>query len=267
MILIENEIAFVAIPKSASISVHHALEKSDLKIEPTFIDNVNPVFSDGYMMPNVMGFHPSWKKIKSHSHLSIAEIYTFLSTKVDTITIKRDYCKRFISSFYYIFGHWIKESYGLHYKPNEITNDFIYKYFTDDIINNIKSMLQNSKNSEFDRKIKKEVIIPLVNEYCINYNKTPIIEKLETDKIYINYRVFDSQEAWKSGYKPTYEFDINELYKFENLLKNKFNKSIKIEKENTTSYSYSQMNIQEDKKLREWVWDKFEKPYFTKKIF
>jgi hypothetical protein len=128
-------------------------------------------------------------------------------------------------------------------------------------------MLQNSKNSEFDRKIKKEVIIPLVNEYCINYNKIPIIEKLETDKIYINYRVFDSQEAWKSGHKPTYEFDIHELYKFEDLIKSKFGESIKIEKENTTNYSYSKINIQEDQKLRDWVWNKFEKHYFSKKIF
>jgi hypothetical protein len=267
MILIENEIVFVSVPKCASISVHLALENSDLKIEPTFVDTGNTNFPDDYRMPNVIGWNPSWKKIKSHVHLSIAEIYSFLHSNVDTIVIKRDYCKRFISSFYYLFGHWIKENYGLVYNKNQITNDFIYEYFTDDVINCIKSMIQNSKNFEFDKKMKKEILIPLINNYCINYNKTSIIEKLVNDKTYINWRVFDSQEAWKSGHIPTYEFDINELYKLENLIESKFQKSIKIEKENTTKYSYSQMYVVEDQKLRDWVWNKFEKEYFTKKIF
>jgi hypothetical protein len=36
MILIENELIFLSVPKNASIAVHYALEASDIQIEPTF---------------------------------------------------------------------------------------------------------------------------------------------------------------------------------------------------------------------------------------
>jgi len=267
--LIENDIAFIAIPKCASISIHCALELSDVKIEPTFIDNsTSNILSNGYVVPIMeTELQYPYKKIKTHSHQSISEVYTFLKSKVNTITIKRDYCKRFLSSFYYLFGLWIKEVYQLRYIPNKITNDFIYEYFTDEMIDCIKSMIQNSKNFEFDKKMKSKLISPLIQKYSMNYSKNSIIENMMKDNIYINWRVFDSQEVWKSGYKPTYEFDINELYKFEKLIENKYSKNIKIEKENKTNYEYSQINVNEDQKLRDWVWNKFEKSYFTKKLF
>lgn len=265
--LIENDIAFISIPKCASISVHWAFEKSDVKIEPTFKDDANDYFGNGYVMPIISGYGYPYKKIKTHRHQSISEVYTYLNNKVDTITIKRDYCKRFLSSFYYLFGHWIKQTYKLNYIPNAITNDFIYEYFTDEIIDCIKSMIQNDKNFEFDKKIKSKLIVPLIEKYSMNYNKKSITKVMLQDNIYINYRVFDSQESWKSGYKPTYEFDINELFKFEKFIENKYDKQIKIGKENQINYQYPQMDVKEDQKLRDWIWNKFEKSYFTKKLF
>lgn len=268
MMLIENDIAFISIPKCASISVHVAFENSDVKIEPTFNDNIGSDVGYGYQMPTFSEqINYPYKKINSHRHGTISEVYTFLKTKIDTITIKRDYCKRFLSSFYYIFGMWIKNGYALEYTPNKITNEFIYEYFTDDIIDCLKSMIQNSKNFEFDKKLKSKIIIPLIEKYTINYSKKSIIDNMMKDNIYINWRVFDSQEAWKSGYKPTYEFDINELFKFEKLIENKYSKNIKIGKENKMNYEYPQMDVNEDQKLRDWVWTKFEKSYFTKKLF
>lgn len=267
MMLIENDIAFIAIPKCASISVHWAFEQSDVKIEPTFF-NESTDFPNGYKMPkNIRGYNHAWKKIKSHRHQSIAEVYTILQKKVNTITIKRDYCKRFLSSFYYLFGHWIKEAYGLQYIPNAITNDFIYEYFTDEIVDYIKSMIQNSKNFELDKKMKLKLIVPLIEKYSINYNKEKIKDSLLNDTIYINYRVFDSQESWKSGYTPTYEYDIQELYKFEKFIFENYGKIIKIGKENQINYEYPKMDVKEDQKLRDWVWNKFEKNYFIKKLF
>jgi hypothetical protein len=267
MMLIENDIVFISIPKCASISVHLAFEKADLKIEPTFKDDANDLFGNGYVMPSIHGKEVTYTKIKTHRHQSISEVYTFLGSKVNTITIKRDYCKRFLSGVYYIFGHWVKEAYGLSYIPNKITNDFIYEYFTDEIIDCIKSMIQNDKNFEFDKKMKSKIIVPLIEKYSMNYNKKYIIENMMKDNIYINWRVFDSQEAWKSGYKPTYEFDIYELYKFEELIKSKYDTDIKIGKDNQINYAYPQMDIKEDQKLRDWIWNKFEKSYFTKKLF
>lgn len=273
MILIENELVFVSIPKCASISVHNALENSDFKIEPTFNQDkelkiISGKIDSDFNFPVFLNnFENSTKKIKIHPHLTISEIYTYLKNKVDTITIKRDYCKRFISCFYYIFDWWLINLYGLNYKKNSITNDFIYEYFTDNVVNIIKQMLAFKKTHEYDREIKKLLIKPLIKNFCIIDKKNQTIEEIINDDNYINFRIFDSQEAWKSGYKPKHEFDINELYKLEDLLYEKYNKKIKIGKENSISKENSKINVIEDQKLRDWVWNKFEKHHFTKKIF
>lgn len=276
MILIENELTFVSIPKCASVSVHNALEKSNLKIEPTFDQdfavNSHNDTSFGKLIPpdiidNSFKMINQNKRVKIHMHLTISEIYTYLNSKVDTITIKRDYCKRFISSFYYIFDWWIKKVYNLNFKPSEITNDYIYKYFNDDVIAIIKQMVAYQKTNLYDKEIKKFLIEPLIKNYTTNHNKNEIIDTKLYDDTYINFRIFDSQEAWKSGYEPTFEYDINELDKLEDLFNNRFNEKIKIGKENSLNKKFSEINIVEDQKLRDWVWNKFEKPFFNKKIF
>lgn len=266
MILIENKIAFVSIPKCASVSVHNALENSTYKIEPTYNTSTQNVL---FKLPDNIShlFTNENARIKEHKHIPISTIYTFLNSKVDTITIRRDYCKRFISGFYYMFDWWIKEAYGLYYKNGYITNEFIYKYFTDDVIFMIKELMAFGKDTGNDLKLKKALIEPLILHYTSNYNPKKIIEEKLYDNSYINYRIFDSQEAWKSGYKPTYEFDINELSKLEIMLVDKFDKEIKIGKENSRNSINSNINIIHDQKLRDWVWNKFEKEHFTKKIF
>jgi hypothetical protein len=271
MILIENEIVFVSIPKCASVSVHNALENSKYKIEPTFVENDISIDNDiAFKLPqigNAFDFKNSNRKIKQHRHQSISEIYTFLKSNVNTITIRRDYCKRFVSSFYYIFDWWISNHYKIYYKPNCITNEFIYQYFTDDVIHMIKQMADPTKAKFYDEKMKKYLVEPLFKEYTLNTDIKKIIKEKLYDNTYINFRLFDSQEVWKSGHKPTYEFDINELYKLEDMLFDKYNKEIKIGKENSMNKALSNINIIEDQKLRDWVWNKFEKQHFTKKIF
>ncbi len=268
MILIENEIVFVSTPKCASISIHSALEKTNLKIEPTFIVPTNNEIIGGLKFPDFINNNDYFSKIKIHGHISISEIYTFLNQKVNTIVIKRDFFKRFISCFHYLFGWWIPTAYGIYYTPNVITNEFIYKHFTDEVID-IILQLPYSKHRivEFHKKLKNLLIKPLIENYSSNYNKSILLNNLVTDDMYTNFTVILSQEHWKSGYKPTYEFDINELYKLEDMLFDKYNKEIKIGKENSMNKALSNINIIEDQKLRDWVWNKFEKQHFTKKIF
>jgi hypothetical protein len=274
MILIENELAFVSIPKCASVSIHNALENSDFKIEPTFNQDLELSLMDGdhpikkLKMPNliVRSFEDT-KKVKIHLHLTISEIYTYLKTNVNTLTIKRDFSKRFVSTFYYIFDWWIQQHYKLQYIPNKITNDFIYEYFTNDVVGMIKQMIAYQKTEVYDKEIKKLLIEPLIKDYCYNNNKQEIIENNLYDDTYVNFRIFDSQEAWKTGYKPTYVFEINEMDKVENFLMNKFDKKIKIGKDNSIDHTNSPINIVNDQRLRDWVWKNFEKEHFIKKIF
>jgi len=270
MILIENEIVFVSIPKCASISVHFALEKTNLKIEPTFRTEHYDV-GNGLNVPDFIN-GDSFSKIKKHGHQSIAQIYRFLNYKVDTIAIKRDYFKRFLSSFYYVIGWWIPMVYKMDYIPNKITNDFIYKYFTDEVISMImQSCYDNSRSFEFHSKMKELLIKPLIQNFIVGYDNENTKSKLElmlsNDSTYISYEILASQECWKSGYKPTYEFNIHELFKLEDFIFERYGQKLNIGQNNETNYKNIPINIFEDQKLKDWVWNKFEKQYHIKKIF
>lgn len=269
MILIENELTFVAIPKCASVSIHNALEASNFDIKPTFYQDVNVDIFHGKFKPPTIGiteFYNENKRVKIHTHQTISSIYNYLNFMPETFVIKRDYCKRFISCFNYIFNFWIAPHYELDYKDGEITNDFIYKYFNDDVLSLIKQLVGEHKTYDYDLILKEKIVKPLIENYSLNKNKKEIINNKLYDNTYINFKIFNSQELWKSGYIPTYEFHIHELNKLENFLKERYNKKITIGKDNSTDFK-SKINIVENQKLRDWVWNKFEKHYFTKKIF
>ena len=85
-----------------------------------------------------------------------------MKTNVNTLTIKRDFSKRFVSTFYYIFDWWIQQHYKLQYIPNKITNDFIYEYFTNDVVGMIKQMIAYQKTEVYDKEIK--------NITCFDYS-------------------------------------------------------------------------------------------------
>ena len=104
-------------------------------------------------------------------------------------------------------------------------------------------------------KNKKRIKIPKPNEMRFPNNK------------YINFTMLDSQESYKSGYTPKYIFDIYELDKLENFIEEKFEKEITIRKENSLDKKIIKTNFINDTKLRDWVWNNFEKQYFIKTLF
>jgi len=271
MILIENEIAFVAVPKCASISMHRALETSDFNIEPTFFvsnNKKNERRNGNFVLP--LFVRPTISenfKVKQHNHQTVSQIYTYLNSKPDTLIIKRDYCKRFISAFYYLYAFWIKNTYKLDFISGSIDNDFIYKYFTDDVCGMIREQqISDEKLFMYDLKLKKLIIEPLILNFTTNIDKKKIIEKNLYDNTYINYKILDSQEIWRSGYNVNYIFNIDELYKLENFLFERYEKKIKLEKENHLLQDKKIVNITENQKLRDWVWKNFEKFHFKKTL-
>jgi hypothetical protein len=72
-----------------------------------------------------------------------------------------------------------------------------------------------------------------------------------------------SNKFWLSNQKCTYEFDIKELDKFVDFIEKKFGEKLIINFDNVSSHRPNKI-IKNDE-LKNWVWDKFEKP-FEKKI-
>jgi hypothetical protein len=267
MILIEKEIVFLSVPKCASVSIHDALEMSDLEIEATYNlgKSVKMVKDTGVNKMFASALNPNYK-IKTHRHLSIAGVYTYLRERPEIIFVKRDYCKRFISAFNYLFNFWIPTIYpGIVPSLKFVDNDFIYRIFTRENLKHILYYDETSQDPEMHMHptLLNQKIMDLLNSFTK--------EKVEINKNDYSYGVFykmlDSQEFWKSGYTPKHIFDIGELDRLENFLLERYGKRIEIGRRNTKDHMLIRTNIVEDTKLRNWVWDNFEKNYFTKKIF
>jgi hypothetical protein len=280
MILIENELAFVSVPKNASLSIHYALEESEFKIEPTWHYELSVKMAIENYSPQ---YHFSNHKIKIHSHLTTNQIYAYLNKKVPTIFIERDYSERFISALNYILNFQIVSAYGYEYSDilnndilNNIDNDWIYDTFTKDIIEklnfqlsvNVKTLGMGSAENYED--VVHKLILLSFNKFVKNKNriKIPKVKEMHfPNRKYINFNMLGSQEIYKSGYTPKHIFNIYELDKLENFLTKKFEKEIKIKKENSLNKDIIKTNFINDSKLRDWVWNNFEKQYFIKKLF
>jgi len=276
MILIENELIFLSVPKNASIAIHYALEDSNIQIEPTFrghdtfVDSV--LKRDGKFTNSLKLNH----KIKIHTHLTTAEVYSSLNKKLPTIFIKRDYSERFVSALNYIFNYRIPLAYPkLKNILHNIDNDWIYKNINTDVINNILiynptdiSFLKNGIDTPEDFVHKS--IISSLNKFLkrkIEIGRPSSSTNSFPENKYINFKMLDSQEIYKSGYTPKYIFDIKELDKLEKLMHEKYGKILEIKKINNMIQENIKTNFIHDTKLKNWVWDNFEKHHFIKKIF
>ena len=100
-------------------------------------------------------------------------------------------------------------------------------------------------------------IAELSKEIFLTFAKT--IPKNCNDHISNPCFVLKSQLYWVDNSKCTYEFNINEIEKFENFISNRYNIEFKVGKFNKGKYKKNQ--IVKDEKLKQWVWDNFEKRF------
>jgi hypothetical protein len=171
---------------------------------------------------------------KWHGHIDLKSLYDEFGYR-DTICVKRDWFERWLSSLEYFF-------YGMKELGNEpiiewenIDNDFIYKSFDKDYINYKESDVEN---------------------LSLKFLKKPFNQAKHNNGL---FKLFFSQNYWKLNKPCTYEFNINELYKLEEFIYNRYNKVIKIEKHNHIPKSKN--NIVIDDKLKQFVWNIFEEPF------
>ena len=275
MILIENELIFISVPKNASMAVHYALEESTIEFKPTFPHDimVSRILEKD---SNSKKFLENNHKIKIHTHYTTAEVYTNINKKLPTIFIKREYSERFISALNYIFNFRIPLAYPeltnvMHY----IDNEWIYKNMTDGVIENIKIYNPTDMSYEIDKIDSPEdmvhrIIITSLNKFIKNKfiikRNTGFSEGFPKNKL-INFKLLDSQEIYKSGHAPKYTFDVKELDKLETLMYDRYGKLLEIKKVNSMDMNYIKTNFVNDTKFKNWVWDNFEKHHFIKRIF
>lgn len=268
MLVIENEIAFLSIPKCASYSIHNALELYDYDIRPTFNQDyhekllLNRTSLNGTNNFYIKNHH----KIKIHTHIPLNSIFKYVNKKCDFIIVERDYLDRFVSAFNHVINFTIPNEYHIQLKEDSIDNDFIYENFSKKTIENIITMKISSMTSNKDSDLKNSIVKPIFQKHIVNDNSKELIEKKLFDETYINFKMLDSQKYWLDGYDTNYKYDIGELYKLEEFLKNRYEKDIKFDKDNSPPKNLIKTNIVKDTKLKLWVWDNFEKHYHIKKI-
>jgi len=228
---INDDLIWLSIPRCASTSIESALMNSTLNCK--YPNNYKEKYYDKGM----------------HVHLEVQKLYNFFGIK-ETICINRDWFDRWIASLEFM---WLSmESIGLNpiIKWEDIDNNWLYTNFTKKYIDTIYSINRNV-NKYIDSEMAE-----LKYEYSFYFCKN----KNQALKDYFFHpAVLLSQNTWKKNNKCTYEFDFKELDKFEKFITNRYGTEFKLEKLN--SYNKLSNKIVKDDRLKNWVWENFEKRF------
>lgn len=225
--LINNDLIWISIPKCASTSIHDALESSTLDIKK---------HSD----------YSKWPQ--KHLHIPLNSLNREFGIK-ETICIKRDWFDRWLSGLETLWLAIEQRKQIPIIKWEELDNDFLYKTFNTEFINNLHS-IENIELCNFS----------IIKNYKLKTND--LISGLAS--------MLFSQNFYKKNQNCTYEFDITELNKFKEFINNRYNVDIKLPHINPkdilregidSKKTKSKNKIIINKELKDWVWNSFEKPY------
>lgn len=192
--------------------------------------------SDLKMTPcqKVLGFKGHEKE---HLHIE-AKLLIDEFGDLETLCIKRDWLERWLSGLkHFLLSHAVFYKNEPFVSWEEVDNDFIYETFDHEFCNKLYF-------GNFDDDV----------ELCRR-----LLKKFDPDDDATLIGMLKSQNFYKINNKCTYEFDIKELYKLEKFIMDKFAIDIKINKVNESPKLTNKIVI--DNELKEWIWDKFEKPF------
>ena len=218
MLLINNELIWISIPRCASFSLINSFEASDLKIKKSSL--IEPFIKHS-------------KDDRIHYHLRKSECINDFGIK-ETFCINRNWIDRWLSALEFFFSvskHTHKNDLIIDWL--DVDNEFIYKHF----------------NNNFANAIYSENINQIQDCYNSLFTK---INKNLPGTLYI----FSSKNYWTENEKCTYEFDITELDKFANFIYQKFGVELKIEKTNGTKKENNKIVLNND--LKDFLWNTFE---------
>lgn len=233
-LLINNDLIWLCIPKNASFSIQHAIENSGLQIEYHSIYKKKLIY----------------KEVEKYSHIHIQKKFLHMEWgNKETICINRNYVDRFISAIEFIWAKIEKNGHTPIIPINEVDNNFLYNIMDESFL--YKLYYDTSLNNILFFDLYQTLI-----KEKLNINNTP-------HYIYKNFSTLHCQNFYKNGEKCTYEFDIKELDKFENFIKNKYNIKISIPILNKNPNPNKTKLIKNDK-FKNWIYNKFESQWDNK---
>jgi hypothetical protein len=179
--------------------------------------------------------HSMYKDFKNwHGHVDLKFLYDEFGYR-ETICIKRDWFERWLSSLEYFFYAMNKLGNKTIIEWEDVDNSFIYKTFE-------KDYMERQEDN--------------IDEISLRFIKKPVNDPKHNRGL---FKLFFSQKYWKLNKPCTYEFDINELYKMEDFIYNRYGKKIVIKRLNDIPKIKNKIIINNE--LKQFVWDIFEKPF------
>jgi hypothetical protein len=226
-LLINDELIWISIPRCASVSIENALMNSNLTIKQTSIDSDNP------------GTHMHFKKSQLYREFGIHK----------TVCIKRDWFDKWLSGLYQLFYQInLSNIYTTIIPWENIDNDFIYKTFDIDFTSSL--YVENVKNWD-------KIFLKLIKESSLKFKKHDSIGPTKGAPGILSALL--PQNHFKENTEADYEFHISELDKFSDFIYERFGEKLDIKKLNERKQIPNKIII--DDKLKQWVWDKFEKRF------
>jgi hypothetical protein len=232
-ICINNDLIWISVPRCASTSIENAILNS-----PVQIIHYKYEISNAY---------------PKHVHITLPQLFKKFG-KMETVAIKRDYFDRWVSALQHTWYMYEINGVELSVKWEDIDNDFIYKNFTKEYIDSIYLIvgMENDLIKYEDvikmREFKKSII------YRFAKNIPENIEHLFNPTMLLL-----SQSYWVDNNKCTHEFNIDEIDKFEEFMCNRYEIDFKVDRINKSNPIKN--NIVKDDKLKQWVFDMFEKRF------
>ena len=235
-ILIENELIYLAIPKTGCISITNAIIKSNLNYE------LAPLLKNKYneLKKDFNGEDP--KFIINTFHYRLDQLKTEFGNK-KTISIKRNHLDKFISGINYCYRWFERRNLKPKIGLNELDNEYIYKLI----------------DNEFVFLIENQKYIELLRYFIDDFSQI----NEEDPELGFLFTLIPSSYM-KCGYKIDYEFDISELHLLEKFLNDRYGSNVVIPKLNTTENMVN--GLIKNAELSDFIWDKFEKKYHEKKL-
>lgn len=219
-LLINENLIWVATPKCASIAIENALYSSNLNIKPS-------------------------KWIESHNNRHLHIPIDFLKKEFgnkQSICIRRDWFEKWLSALNHLWDVIETQTpFELICEWENVDNEFIYKLFNTDFLNNLHLTTFEGYTYCFNKLI-------LNNELTTEYKKE--VGWMAT---------LISEKYFKNNQKCTYEFDIKEIDKFASFIEERFGEKLIIETINSSPKRKNKIIVNDE--LKQFVWDSFEKRF------
>lgn len=228
-LLINKELIWVSIPRIASTSIENGFIDSNLEIEHIDFPNFRNIFNTGY-----------FNEKPYHTHYKLSDLKKHFGNK-ESFCIRRDWFERWISALSHFWDLAQDKNSETIIRYSQIDNDFIYNMF----------------NKEFSNTLLTKGGLAICTSKLIK-NSHLLNRKFQNIS-----HLFLSQYYWTDNTKCDYEFDIYDIQKVKNFIENRFNSQIEFSHINNSIKKESKIII--DDKLKNHIWETFEKPFYKSK--